>query len=756
MLVVRINSATNLISIDSLSVQLVNSSDIEIVDTYLNMISDLREKDVIKSFDLYDEILPFAKSIDYKMGVFKLYQAAALNYTFLDQYDKALEYHKLAQLEGDKLHDKTNEWKTYNNIGVIYYFLNDYEKSLRYFLMAENYLLSKKEPQKNGVLYNNIGELFRLTDSYEMSIEYHKKALGLFSEFELSEELANTYTLLSETLIQLERYHEADSLLNQASKLLSQNVANTTKAKFNMLVGVIAIKKNDHLRAKKFLTAALKYATESRDRLLVVEIYKSFSNTYDALHDYDTALSFLRKAMVLQDSLKSSKNIEKSNLYRIRVDKERALAEENIKNLESEKSKNKILLTIVITSFIIAILITLAYYFKRKNELRLTEKNLELEHLNNKFTSFVEQSQDAFRLINKEGIIILWSNANVNLTGISKHEALGAHFLDITEKLMNKETKHSSLVNIKKQVSTMLKKGNFEPLSIQKSITTLSGEKKFILDTIFPIKTSDGSFIGSISRDITERIKFEEDLILARDKAEASDKMKSEFLAQMSHEIRTPINTILSFTNLVEEELQGKLPDTLVECFTSINSAGERITRTIDMLLNMSELQTGTYELLPREINLEKEIITPILNEFELSSKQKNIELKFSPHTSFITFTADEYSVGQIIHNLVSNAIKFTSTGCVEIKTGIDHNKNIFIQVIDTGIGIQREYHKNLFHPFTQEEQGYTRSYEGNGLGLALVKKYCELNNATIVVESEKGKGSCFTVTFQNTVKKQI
>lgn len=737
---------------DSIAVQLSKFKDEEKVEKYIELINDLREKDVIKGFDLFDKILPFAKSIDYKMGLFKLYQAAALNYTFMDQYDKAIEYHKLAQKQSDYLRDKSHEWKIYNNIGVIYYLLKDYDESLRYFLLAENYLLSKRAPDNNAILYNNIGELYRLVNSLDLSVEYHKKALELFSEFDIPEQLANTYLLLSETLIKQNKYPLAEDYLFKASQLLNKKVAEGTLAKFNKLIGLIAIKKKDQNRANKYLNIALSHAVNSQDKLLEAEIYKSFSKIHETFHEYVQALSFLQKAMVIEDSLQNDKNKEKSELFRIRVERERQLAEENIINLESEKSKNRQLIFVLIAASVFASLLSFAYYIKRKNEIELKNKNQELELTNNKFTSFVEQSQDAFRLINTEGTIILWSKANIELTGISKHDAIGSHFLDITERLMDQESKDERISKISDKVRAVISEGIFEPITVQKSITTLAGEKKHIQDTIFPIETTEGIYIGNISRDITERINYEDELIHARDMAQASDKMKSEFLAQMSHEIRTPINTILSFSGLVEAELEGKLPDTLVECFVSIHSAGERITRTIDMLLNMSELQTGTYELIPRDINLEENIITPILNEFDLAVKQKSIKLKYSPHDSALHFVADEYSIGQIIHNLVSNGIKFTSKGHVEIKTGIDHNENVFIQVVDTGIGIHRDYHKNLFHPFTQEEQGYTRSYEGNGLGLALVKKYCELNNATIAVESEKGKGSCFTVTFGKNV----
>ncbi|MDX9924510.1 MAG: ATP-binding protein, partial [Ignavibacteriaceae bacterium] len=108
----------------------------------------------------------------------------------------------------------------------------------------------------------------------------------------------------------------------------------------------------------------------------------------------------------------------------------------------------------------------------------------------------------------------------------------------------------------------------------------------------------------------------------------------------------------------------------------------------------------------------------------------------------------DEYSIGQIFSNLVDNAIKYTNTGFVKLKVFESHEKNIVVRIIDSGIGISEEYLEKIFEPFSQEEQGYCRSYDGNGLGLALVKRYCKINNAEIDVISEKGKGSSFQITF--------
>ncbi|MFA8343070.1 MAG: sensor histidine kinase, partial [Rhodothermaceae bacterium] len=252
-----------------------------------------------------------------------------------------------------------------------------------------------------------------------------------------------------------------------------------------------------------------------------------------------------------------------------------------------------------------------------------------------------------------------------------------------------------------------------------------------------------------LQKDIKKRKRTEEELKHAKQKAEKSDKLKSEFLAQMSHEIRTPVSSLLSFSNLIKEETIDTLDPAIAESFDVIDNAGRRITRTIDLILNMSQIQTGSYEAKFQEFDLQQRVINNIYNEYRKIASDKGLDLKIKKAGTDTRLLADEYTVFQIINNLVDNAVKYTHSGNVEIRVkNISENK-LNVEVEDTGIGISEEYLPNIFNEFSQEQQGYTRKYDGNGLGLALVKRYCEINNAEIKVESKKGVGTKFEVTFE-------
>lgn len=249
--------------------------------------------------------------------------------------------------------------------------------------------------------------------------------------------------------------------------------------------------------------------------------------------------------------------------------------------------------------------------------------------------------------------------------------------------------------------------------------------------------------------DFSEKKKAEEEIILAKEKAERSDKLKTEFLAQMSHEIRTPLNVMLNFSSILKEELQNQVDDELKSSFDVIELEGKRILRTVELILNMSELQTGNYNFRSTKVNL-NDVIKKHYHDFEASAKQKKTSINIVYHTEDYSLQADEYSINQIFYHLIDNAVKYTSEGKIDIIIKRDINSRLNVDIADTGIGIDEEYMSQLFTPFTKEEKGYTRNYEGNGLGLALVKRYCELNNADIKVVSSKGKGTTIRITFAN------
>ncbi|MGD8781880.1 MAG: ATP-binding protein [Ignavibacteria bacterium] len=329
------------------------------------------------------------------------------------------------------------------------------------------------------------------------------------------------------------------------------------------------------------------------------------------------------------------------------------------------------------------------------------------------------------------------------LTGYDPEEIIGDKVISYND-LIQPEDRQRVADTINKAI---VEKQNF---TIEYRILTKEEKLKWVWEKGTGIYDDQGNLetLEGFVNEITERKMAEKEMLISKVKAESANKMKSEFLAQVSHEIRTPINTITSFCGFLEDTLKDNGNKDTKESFKIINSAAIRMIRTIDLILNMSEIQTGSYEPLLKKLNIHN-LLQNLLPEFKSSAKRKGLNIGIKNLSDNCITEVDEYSVSQVFANLIDNAIKYTPKGNVEIEIS-NCDKSVLVTIKDTGIGISKDYLPVLFNPFSQEEGGYTRKFEGNGLGLALVKKYCEINNAEISVESEKGKGTKFTIKLNS------
>lgn len=325
--------------------------------------------------------------------------------------------------------------------------------------------------------------------------------------------------------------------------------------------------------------------------------------------------------------------------------------------------------------------------------------------------------------------------------------------LEYTEEEILKLTVFDIDPNVKRETweehwQKTLEKDSFVFQSIHRSKSGKEYPVEIFVDTI----KYKGQYIHTdIVNDISERKKYEQQLIEAKEKAELSDKLKTAFLSQMSHEIRSPLQKILGFVELIKEYIEltnNNIDPEIYEYFTLINLSSRRLIRTIDTILNMSEMHTNSYTPIFIERDLYS-LIYDIYQEFKHDASVKKLAFGFDNFTNNSIARIDEYSTIQIFENLIDNAIKYTDKGFVKISLGRDYKNNLYVEISDSGIGMTKEFMNKLFSPFNQEEIGYTRTYEGLGLGLALVKKYCDLNNAIIDVKSEKGVGTTIRVIFQ-------
>jgi len=235
----------------------------------------------------------------------------------------------------------------------------------------------------------------------------------------------------------------------------------------------------------------------------------------------------------------------------------------------------------------------------------------------------------------------------------------------------------------------------------------------------------------------------------AKQKSEISQDIKLDFMAQMSHEVRTPLNTIINFSHLLKEELKNNVTPEIKSSLDLIESSGLKIIKSFDLLLNMAELKTGTYEFTPKKMDIYKSIILPVYNEYKNLAWDKKLDFKVLLESDNYDITGDEYTLLLLFNNLISNALKFTITGSIQIKLSeIPEFNRVSVEIIDTGIGISKEYLAYLFNSDYKFKSKKEKDFKSNGLGLILARKYAEMNNVELNISSKKGKGSVVTLHF--------
>jgi signal transduction histidine kinase len=256
--------------------------------------------------------------------------------------------------------------------------------------------------------------------------------------------------------------------------------------------------------------------------------------------------------------------------------------------------------------------------------------------------------------------------------------------------------------------------------------------------------------VGTIV-DISAIKKAEGELRTAKAEAEAANRGKSEFLSTMSHELRTPLNAVIGLSESLLETEPEKDAARTRRFLELIHGAGQQLFRQVSDILDLARIEAGRLKLNlgPVEIG---SLCATICESNRRSADEKSLRLVLERPADPLLIQADERLIGQALHNLVVNAVKFTpSGGCVTINARGEPNGAVCVSVADTGIGIPPDKLHLLFKPFTQVDSSLSRRFGGTGLGLVLVDKYIRLHGGSIAVKSEPVFGSTFTVSLPET-----
>jgi len=225
-------------------------------------------------------------------------------------------------------------------------------------------------------------------------------------------------------------------------------------------------------------------------------------------------------------------------------------------------------------------------------------------------------------------------------------------------------------------------------------------------------------------------------------------RLKSEFLANMSHELRTPLNAILRFSELLRDDLAGKISDKQRhDCLDNIYNSGRHLLSLINDLLDLTKIEAGRMDLVYEEFGVDS-ALREVLNVVRSLGMKKDIQISSAIEPVTVLLIADKNKFKQVLYNLLSNAIKFTPpNGTVEVRAAAT-DETLRVTVKDSGIGIPKELQHKIFGAFYQVQSAINREYPGTGLGLALTKKLLELHQGTIDFDGKAGEGTTFTVVL--------
>ncbi|WP_421899973.1 ATP-binding protein [Maridesulfovibrio sp.] len=297
--------------------------------------------------------------------------------------------------------------------------------------------------------------------------------------------------------------------------------------------------------------------------------------------------------------------------------------------------------------------------------------------------------------------------------------------------------------------------GKMAPL-VEYQIIDRYGKTKWLQQSNVPFYDKEGTPIRveGIVRDVTELKNALERVEQEKAKAEAASKTKSEFLANMSHEIRTPLNGIMGMLQLMETETQTPKQE---EYINAAMQASKRLNNVLSDILDLARVEAGKLTLYSKEFNPADEL-KHVFELFEVTSRRSGVNLELNLLSKLPRIViGDPARLQQVLTNIVGNALKFTHKGHVSIAAQLlprstPGNCHILFTVEDTGVGIAEDKMNLLFQSFTQASEGYTRQYQGAGLGLSICKRLTELMGGSITVESTAGQGTTFYISIPFTV----
>ena len=395
----------------------------------------------------------------------------------------------------------------------------------------------------------------------------------------------------------------------------------------------------------------------------------------------------------------------------------------------AESTKNTAIIVSLVSVLLIILSASITYAIWKRSRLHFLTRTFNLrkekDALTERYTSLTKYANDMIISVDKNGKILEANQKAFDTYGYSINELLKMELLDLSyDRKKDVEVIFSSINNpdgILFETNHKRKNGTIIPVEISAKL----------------IKQGDEEILLAIIRDNTERKKLELDLILAKDKAEEMDRLKTTFLSNMSHELNTPMSGIIGFSELLLSEMDNKNHREMAKI---IHKSSKRLNETLNSILDLSKIESQKLELKFNSIELVT-MLQECKYAFSDAVNKKGLKFTIDIQQEKVFINSDSNIVYKVLCNIIDNSVKYTKEGEINVTLSED-SENAIIKVTDTGIGIAEENLSQIFEPFRQGSEGLNRKFEGMGIGLTITRKYVELLGGKLNIESEHGRGT--------------
>ena len=653
--------------------------------------------------------------------------------------------------------DTLKSWANYY-YGEYYYYSAHYLKALESYQKAGEGFKSSNDKHSYANCLHNIGLSHHMINNYNRALSNYQQAASLFDSLRLSDRLANAYQNIGIVYYDWGKYSLSLEYYKKALEINEQLDNKENLAALNQNIGVLHYSWNNYDDAIRYYQKSLENYEKLENKYGIAVSLNNIGLIYEEQENYTKAEQYYKKALVIFEEINATVmichlnyNIGSVNLNLGRLERANSYLENSLRISQQHNLPDYISSNYEAMSRLYERkgMIAKAFnYYKEHSRLQDSIFNqTKLDEINDLEAQYQKMLKE------KEIAALEKENAFIEREK-TRQQSFKYVFIASSLLILIAALVILYLYNKQQKTNRALNKSIEQHRVTAKKLTHIRGD----LEEIVEERTKEVNRANMMLREeIDKQQKVEKELRAAKEKAEESDRLKTNFLANISHEVRTPMNAIVGFSQMIQ--IEGISAAQRKKYGNAIVDGCDNLLHLIDTIIDYSSLQSGDLTL-NNELCNPSEIISSLgvkyRKELETTGKADLIELNEEFADCKCCFTGDYDRLKQALSYLLGNAIKFTAEGSITFGYTFPSENRIQFFVRDTGIGIPHEKQDIIYDLFRQIEEGATKSYGGTGIGLSLAKVLVNKMRGDLWVESEPGKGSIFYISLPCSGKAKI